>query len=217
MWISYCYFEAIHKCFEDMLNFWRLGYSGILQIDLHEDEMLSDGALLDAKEVEFENLSGEDDENLLSEESAFENHFGEDDKSVLSEASSHDKNSQEIGLSRAAGDDDTALPRQSVEEPENEDEDYLSELSSVGTTSNSLESSTRLSQTDEQPGPLKRGPDVKTSAVTGVGLQELLELIDEKLKAQDERAKSQHIVERGIFDRKWRPPRDNNAGIAVEQ
>ncbi|KAK6798288.1 hypothetical protein RDI58_005990 [Solanum bulbocastanum] len=53
-------------------------------------------------------------------------------------------------------------------------------------------------------------PHVKTSALTGVGLQELLELLDEKLKPQK-------IVEKDIFDRKWRPPRTEDTRIAVEQ
>ncbi|KAL0377940.1 UNVERIFIED_CONTAM: GTP-binding protein, chloroplastic [Sesamum radiatum] len=51
---------------------------------------------------------------------------------------------------------------------------------------------------------------VKTSAVTGVGLQELLELIDEKLGPSQ-------VVERSIFDRKWRPPRREDDEVAVEQ
>ncbi|GFY86666.1 hypothetical protein Acr_05g0003050 [Actinidia rufa] len=42
-------------------------------------------------------------------------------------------------------------------------------------------------------------PHVKTSAIMGVGLRELLELIDSKLK-------SQTVVERNIIDCKWRPP-----------
>lgn len=53
-------------------------------------------------------------------------------------------------------------------------------------------------------------PHVKTSALTGVGLQELLELLDEKLKPQK-------TIEKDIFDRKWRPPRTEDARIAVEQ
>ncbi|KAK4367874.1 hypothetical protein RND71_011666 [Anisodus tanguticus] len=53
-------------------------------------------------------------------------------------------------------------------------------------------------------------PHVKTSALTGVGLQELLELLDEKLKPQK-------TIERDIFDRKWRPPRAEDRKIAVEQ
>ncbi|GMP27655.1 hypothetical protein CsSME_00003546 [Camellia sinensis var. sinensis] len=54
------------------------------------------------------------------------------------------------------------------------------------------------------------GQHVKVSAVMGVGLQELLELIDAKLK-------SQNVVEKNIVDRKWRPPRTEDVGIAVEQ
>ncbi|KAI8534724.1 hypothetical protein RHMOL_Rhmol10G0119000 [Rhododendron molle] len=53
-------------------------------------------------------------------------------------------------------------------------------------------------------------PHVKTSAVMGVGLKELLEIIDKKLK-------SQNVVERNAIDRKWRPPRTEDSGIAVEQ
>lgn len=42
---------------------------------------------------------------------------------------------------------------------------------------------------------------VKTSALTGAGLQELLQLIDQKLEKQ------RNVVQRsyGPFDRKWRP------------
>ncbi|KAG5528321.1 hypothetical protein RHGRI_029106 [Rhododendron griersonianum] len=53
-------------------------------------------------------------------------------------------------------------------------------------------------------------PHVKTSAVMGVGLNELLEIIDKKLK-------SQNVVERNAIDRKWRPPRTEDSGRAVEQ
>ncbi|VFQ75360.1 unnamed protein product [Cuscuta campestris] len=44
-------------------------------------------------------------------------------------------------------------------------------------------------------------PHVKTSAVTGVGLQELLELIDERVNQVPQAA-----PEATIFGRKWRPP-----------
>lgn len=60
------------------------------------------------------------------------------------------------------------------------------------------------------------GPHVRTSAITGVGLQELLELIDEKLRMEDEKTKSEQVVEKGFFHRKWRPPRVDDAGVAVE-
>ncbi|XP_076923546.1 GTP-binding protein At3g49725, chloroplastic-like [Bidens hawaiensis] len=51
-------------------------------------------------------------------------------------------------------------------------------------------------------------PHVKTSGITRVGLQELLELIDNKLKTDN-------VVERGVFDRKWRPPKKQDTGIVV--
>ncbi|KAL4568806.1 hypothetical protein LXL04_024422 [Taraxacum kok-saghyz] len=47
----------------------------------------------------------------------------------------------------------------------------------------------------------KYTPDVKTSGITRVGLQELLDLIDDKLK-------SEKVAERSVFERKWRPPRE---------
>ncbi|KAM7520368.1 hypothetical protein LguiB_019330 [Lonicera macranthoides] len=53
-------------------------------------------------------------------------------------------------------------------------------------------------------------PRVETSAVTGVGLQELLELIDGKLQ-------SQRVVKSNIINRKWRPPREEDSRIVVEQ
>lgn len=62
------------------------------------------------------------------------------------------------------------------------------------------------------------GPHVKTSAIMGVGLQELLQLIDERLSEEDEKLKSPKFGEREtIFVRKWRPPRAEEAKVAVEQ
>ncbi|KAK9052511.1 hypothetical protein SSX86_029140 [Deinandra increscens subsp. villosa] len=51
-------------------------------------------------------------------------------------------------------------------------------------------------------------PHVKTSGVTRVGLQELLGLIDDKLKTDK-------VVERSVFDRKWRPPQQHDTGVVV--
>lgn len=75
-----------------------------------------------------------------------------------------------------------------------------------------LPSSVANQQNDGTIGP--SGPHVKTSAITGVGLQELLELIDTKLSSQDEKLKGAKVDERNLFDRKWRPSRDSS--IAVE-
>lgn len=52
----------------------------------------------------------------------------------------------------------------------------------------------------------KYQPHVKTSSITRVGLQELLDLIDNKLKTDK-------VVERGVFDRKWRPPQQQETGV----
>jgi hypothetical protein len=63
---------------------------------------------------------------------------------------------------------------------------------------------------------LPPGLHVKTSAITGVGLQELMELIDQKLSIQDKKLKGAQVVERNLFDRKWRPSHSQDSSIAVE-
>lgn len=55
------------------------------------------------------------------------------------------------------------------------------------------------------------GGHVKTSAATGVGLQQLLELIDDKLRP------SEIEEEKSIFHRKWRPPRNEDNEIAIDR
>ncbi|KAK4754151.1 hypothetical protein SAY87_002255 [Trapa incisa] len=186
---------------QNMIEVWN-------KIDLREDQMQSDGSVSDTKQVEFENLSDEDDGNFSTEELTIESLSGEDDGNILSVPSSQDKSSHGIDLLFAIDDDDASASTKSVDEPSPRELDDLGTMSSIA-----LGSSTRQHQT----GSIKHEPDVKTSAVTGVGLQELLELMDEKLEVLNGRAKSEHIVERGIFDRKWRPPRDGEGGIAAEQ
>ncbi|GAB2282733.1 hypothetical protein Dimus_017272 [Dionaea muscipula] len=57
---------------------------------------------------------------------------------------------------------------------------------------------------------------VKTSAVMGVGLQELLELIDEKLESIDKTMKhGLRKLSRSEFECKWRPPRTADAAVLV--
>ncbi|EPS65761.1 hypothetical protein M569_09013, partial [Genlisea aurea] len=51
---------------------------------------------------------------------------------------------------------------------------------------------------------------VRTSAVSGVGLKELLEVIDEKFGEKKEGSKA---VERSIFYTKWRPPREGEEEV----
>lgn len=66
---------------------------------------------------------------------------------------------------------------------------------------------TRDSQAQSEP-----LPHVKTSALTGVGLQELLELIDERATQMP-----QNTPDATIFNRKWRPPRTEDADVAIGQ
>ncbi|KAL9461196.1 hypothetical protein AB3S75_004237 [Citrus x aurantiifolia] len=62
----------------------------------------------------------------------------------------------------------------------------------------------------------QHAPDIKISARTGVGLQELLEIIDERLKTLDDKQKSPNVVERDFFNKKWRPPRTEDSSVAVQ-
>ncbi|KAH9664065.1 GTP-binding protein [Citrus sinensis] len=62
----------------------------------------------------------------------------------------------------------------------------------------------------------QHAPDVKISARTGVGLRELLEIIDERLKTLDDKQKSPNVVERDFFNKKWRPPRTEDSSVAVQ-
>lgn len=68
--------------------------------------------------------------------------------------------------------------------------------------------------TKDPQSPSESIPHIKTSAFTGVGLQELLELIDDRLKTENEKLSE---PESNIFNRKWRPPRSEDNGMAVEQ
>ncbi|PKI41841.1 hypothetical protein CRG98_037765 [Punica granatum] len=138
---------------QNMIRVWN-------KIDLPEDDEMH--ALLDAEEVEFENL------------------LGEADGSVLSETLSQDNSGEGIDPSKTVYGDDEDVAEQSAGELEcEEDQDYLSELSSgeldnLEITSNSPGSSIGQAQSassDERHWSFKCGPDVKTYTVTGVGLQ----------------------------------------------
>uniref|UniRef100_A0A2P2LY18 Uncharacterized protein n=1 Tax=Rhizophora mucronata TaxID=61149 RepID=A0A2P2LY18_RHIMU len=64
---------------------------------------------------------------------------------------------------------------------------------------------------------VQHGPPVKISAITGVGLQELLQLIDERLEPHDQKLETQDITEMGIFGQKLRPPCAGDLGMEVEK
>lgn len=101
-------------------------------------------------------------------------------------------------------DDDMASLRLSEEDVEDLD-DMASELSATEEHMENFDEQVSESESTKQwevrTESTKSGCHVRTSAVTGIGLQELLSLIDEKLNEQ------KPVVQRSFrpFDRKWRP------------
>ncbi|KAK7276689.1 hypothetical protein RIF29_17833 [Crotalaria pallida] len=95
------------------------------------------------------------------------------------------------------------------------DEDDFPSLLTMADQQNDSSNENSIAKKDTLIGP--SGPHVKTSAIMGVGLQELLELIDKKLSDQDEKLKHVNMVERSIFNRKWRPSQTQESSVAVEQ
>ncbi|KAL5707204.1 hypothetical protein ACHQM5_025283 [Ranunculus cassubicifolius] len=97
--------------------------------------------------------------------------------------------------------------RTAVDDEEEEEEDDLENWKAVDDSSMCKREVDHKEVSDSQD-----GVKVETSAVMGVGLQELLTLIDEKLNKHN-------VVERhdtSTFNRKWRPPRDAVAEACVE-
>lgn len=152
-------------------------------VDEYSEEIVRSYSSAEDKDVEIEQLSGEDldeyDDNIECEQSPGDPEgMMYDDQGDSSDGWLASGNGQET-----CGDHD-GPPKDSSKDR-------------------------RITNKDSQCRP-ESVPHVKTSAIMGVGLQELLELIDERLKTQK-------VVQRSPFDRKWRPPRADETGIAVEQ
>jgi hypothetical protein len=150
------------------------------QIDLVDEDAASDGV---------------EDEIFLTEGEEEDDIFSEDD--VPSEQSSLD--------SLDDGADSEYLSEEKFEDSNNEvSSKESSEMKEMNPDLSLNECFGELRVPDAIGCPLTQqmpSCHVKTSAVTGVGLQELLALIDRKLTEQ------QNVVQRsyGPFDRKWRP------------
>lgn len=115
----------------------------------------------------------------------------------------------ETGVSKFDDDSDYKFEEDEDEVADDEDDQKLESCNG---------SKTEEEGPDSHPGPESQHiPLVKTSAVTRVGLQELLELIDEKLVQIDkEQLSSRKVQEKGEFDRKWRPTQAENVSVAME-
>ncbi|XP_052148308.1 GTP-binding protein At3g49725, chloroplastic [Oryza glaberrima] len=155
-----------------------------------EDEIF----LTEGEEDKEEELFSEND--VPAEESSFESLDDGTDSEYLSEENLEDNNG-EISSSLEPSE------MRAMNSVSSSSKDCFGELCGPETISTDGCSSTQPMSTCH----------VKTSAVTGTGLQELLELIDKKLTER------QTIVERsyGPFDRKWRPSSSVVGEKAAEQ
>lgn len=174
----------------------------ISQIDYYDEEMGDDEYQDDG---EMNSLSREEDENLASDSVDGEpmDSCGADDadnnKGIVSELSPGD-NLGDYSDGWLLSEDD----QENVDEYWKTPDDQQSEPTKIDLMEND-------SQSQDQ-----HAADVKISAITGVGLQELLQIIDERLKILDNKQKAPNVVEGDIFHRKWRPPRAEDSSIAVE-
>ncbi|KAJ0097745.1 hypothetical protein Patl1_28462 [Pistacia atlantica] len=169
----------------------------------YDDEEIGDDEYLD--DGEMNSLSGEEEKDLASDSVDGEpmDSCGADDadnnEGIVSELSPGD-NHGDYSDGWLLSEDD----RDNVDEYWKSPDDQQRELTKIDLTE-------KDSQSQDQ-----HAPDVKISAITGVGLQELLQIIDERLKILDNKQKATNVVERDIFHKKWRPPRTEDSSIAVE-
>lgn len=99
--------------------------------------------------------------------------------------------------------------REAIDEDDEESESVLSLEESIDDHHGELED---MKVTVEDAPPQHQDVQrVETSAITGVGLQELLNLIDVKLNSP------KPLQQQGSFDRKWRPPREADVEEVVQQ
>ncbi|XP_059639943.1 GTP-binding protein At3g49725, chloroplastic [Cornus florida] len=176
---------------QNMIEVWN-------KIDLQEEEMGSDKNL-DDEEDELGSFSGKEVDDVASEQLSEE---GADDyyDDIASDGTVDDQQGDysDGWLSSVDGQEAINEDGQFMgwETPCDQQSELSNDCRKIGKDSCSQAQSV---------------PHVKISAIMGVGLQELLELIDAKLPLE-----THNVVERSIFDSKWRPPRTEDTGIAVE-
>lgn len=169
---------------------------GQFQIDLVDENAASDGV-----EDEIFLTEGEADDDIFSEDdvpseqSSFDSLDNGADSEYLSEENFEDSNDEVLSKEPSA-----EPSKMKAMNPELSPKECFGELHVPDANGCTL--------TQQMP-----TCHVKTSAVTGIGLQELLALIDRKLTEQ------QNIVQRsyGPFDRKWRPSCSVDGEKAAEQ
>ncbi|XP_043709733.1 GTP-binding protein At3g49725, chloroplastic isoform X2 [Telopea speciosissima] len=150
--------------------------------------------------------------DLLEKETGADESLGEveDDEVSSFSAEEDDVASEMLSPNEPIDEDDGASELSSAESPQALGDEQGDGLEILETQDELQGESPEAWKTMSNPGSESQGLQrVETSAITRVGLQELLYLIDEKLKIQK-------TVTRKIVDRKWRPPRSEDTGAAVE-
>ncbi|MED6169399.1 hypothetical protein PIB30_021037 [Stylosanthes scabra] len=178
------------------------------QIGVSEEKLLNMIEVWNKIDIEEEGTDADEADKCLEDEEPDINSEAADSETDVCEQPRGECEATEEQGNYSDGwlyDEDTIVDESDFCSPSNEDDQQ-----------NELPNKDKSTEIDSLIG--QNGPHVKTSAVTGVGLQELLELIDEKLSAQDDEKKAAKVVERNIFERKWRPSRtQEDSTIAVEQ
>lgn len=191
---------------QNMIEVWN-------KIDLRGD---LDDANSSLKEAEFEEGDFTETEHVMEEESGFtETEDGMTSDSSLEEST--DEDSSVPGLLSGDNNDNVAVGENTLSEDRIAKEDQQDTSENWKIVDDQKEPfPERLKAEDDSMNAVPHyqdGQRVEVSAVMGVGLQELLNAIDEKLKKQN-------VVERSSNDclgRKWRPPRNVDADLAVGQ
>ncbi|TXG59976.1 hypothetical protein EZV62_014549 [Acer yangbiense] len=194
---------------ENMIEVWN-------KIDYHEEEMADDEY---PSGGEISSFSGEEAGNLSAEEAHMASEVVDvqscnkcGDNNAESNDNLYELSTADLGetIDENQGDSDGWLLSE-------DDQDNVYEYwTTVDDQQSKPTNDDRMIEKDAQSED-QHTPDVKISAITGVGLQELLEIIEDRLKAQDNKWKASNIVARDFYNQKWRPPRTEEDRIAAEQ
>ncbi|XP_052196783.1 GTP-binding protein At3g49725, chloroplastic [Diospyros lotus] len=185
---------VLEEKLQSMIEVWN-------KIDIQE-EVGADECMHDSEDNEMQSFSGGESNDEASELSSRDavDYDDENHDDIVAEPSSGD-HGEPIGDQQSdsdswllSGDEEDTLGEMGWDTINNQQSMLSEDSRKIGKNLHSLSQSV---------------PHVKTSAITGVGLQELLELIDSKLE-------SPNVIERNMLDRKWRPPRTEDSGTAVE-